>query len=178
MLLAHEYAEWVEEHASRRAALGVTTQNDDLLLGQLVRALDRVPGIRAIVLGGSRARAEATAQSDYDIGLYYEAENPIDIGRLAEASMLLPGAASASITAIGEWRPWINGGTWLTVEGNRVDLLYRDLGKVRGAIEACQAGGSSASTSPATRTPSSRRSTWARWRSAGFCGTRRACWPG
>jgi hypothetical protein len=114
--------------------------NDDLLLGRLVRALGGVPGIRAIVLGGSRARGEATAQSDYDIGLYYEADHPIDIGRLAKAAMLLPGAASSSVTAIGEWGPWINGGAWLTVDGKRVDLLYRELGKVRSVIEACHAG--------------------------------------
>ena len=114
--------------------------NDDVLLGRLVRALGGVPGIRAIVLGGSRARGEATAQSDYDIGLYYEADHPIDIGRLAKAAMLLPGAASSSVTAIGEWGPWINGGAWLTVAGTRVDLLYRELGKVRGVIEACHAG--------------------------------------
>lgn len=114
--------------------------NDDVLLGRLVRALGGVPGIRAIVLGGSRARGEATAQSDYDIGLYYEADHPIDTGRLAKAAMLLPGAASSSVTAIGEWGPWINGGVWLTVAGTRVDLLYRELGKVRGVIEACRAG--------------------------------------
>jgi hypothetical protein len=114
--------------------------NDDLLLGRLVRALGGVPGIRAIVLGGSRARGEATAQSDYDIGLYYEADHPIDIGRLAKAAMLLPGAASSSVTAIGEWGPWINGGAWLTVDGKRVDLLYRELGKIRSVIEACHAG--------------------------------------
>jgi len=114
--------------------------NDDVLLGRLVRALGGVPGIRAIVLGGSRARGEATAQSDYDIGLYYEADNPIDTGRLAKAAMLLPGAASSSVTAIGEWGPWINGGAWLTVDGRRVDLLYRELGKLRGVIEACRAG--------------------------------------
>jgi len=114
--------------------------NDDVLLGRLVRALGGVPGIRAIVLGGSRARGEATAQSDYDIGLYYEADNPIDTGRLAKAAMLLPGAASSSVTAIGDWGPWINGGAWLTVDGRRVDLLYRELGKLRGVIEACRAG--------------------------------------
>jgi hypothetical protein len=114
--------------------------NDDVLLDRLVRAVGGVPGIRAIVLGGSRARGEATAQSDYDIGLYYEADNPIDIGRLAKAAMLLPGARSSSVTAIGEWGPWINGGAWLTVEGKRVDLLYRDLGKVRLVVDACHAG--------------------------------------
>lgn len=110
-----------------------TSPNDEALLRGLVRTLGDVPGIRAIVLGGSRARGEAAAQSDYDIGLYYEPEAPIDVGRLAEA-------AGASVTAIGDWGPWINGGAWLTVEGQRVDLLYRDLGKVRGVIEACVVG--------------------------------------
>jgi len=114
--------------------------NDDVLLARLVRALGGVPGIRAIVLGGSRARGEAGPHSDYDIGLYYEADNPIDIGRLAKAAMLLPGAASSSVTAIGEWGPWINGGAWLTVDGRRVDLLYRSLDKVRAVIEDCHAG--------------------------------------
>jgi len=45
--------------------------NDEVLIGRLVRAFGGVPGVRAIVLGGSRARGEATEQSDYDIGLYY-----------------------------------------------------------------------------------------------------------
>jgi hypothetical protein len=114
--------------------------NDETLLGRLVRAFGGVPGIRAVVLGGSRARGEGSAQSDYDIGLYYEPDNPIDVGRLAKAAVLLPGAASSSVTAVGEWGPWINGGAWLTVDGRRVDLLYRDLGKVREVIEACHAG--------------------------------------
>ncbi len=114
--------------------------NDDVLLGRLVRAFGGVPGIRAIVLGGSRARGEAGPDSDYDIGLYYEPDNPIDVGRLAKAAVLLPGAARSSVTAVGEWGPWVNGGAWLTVDGRRVDLLYRDLGKVRDVIEACSEG--------------------------------------
>ena len=118
--------------------------NDEVLIGRLVRAFGGVPGVRAIVLGGSRARGEATARSDYDIGLYYEPAEPIDVGRLAKAAVLLPGAASSSVTALGEWGPWINGGAWLTVDGpqgsTRVDLLYRDLGKVRSVVEACRAG--------------------------------------
>jgi hypothetical protein len=114
--------------------------NDEVLIGRIVRAFGGVPGIRAIVLGGSRARGEASASSDYDIGLYYEPDSAIDVGRLAKAAMLLPGAASSSVTAVGEWGPWINGGAWLTVDGRRVDLLYRDLGKVRAVIEACRAG--------------------------------------
>ena len=107
--------------------------NDETLLRELVRTLGAVPGIRAIALGGSRARGEATAQSDYDIGPYYESATPVDVRRLAEM-------VGSSVTAIGDWGPWINGGAWLTVEGQRVDLLYRDLGKVRDVVEACCAG--------------------------------------
>jgi hypothetical protein len=117
-----------------------TSPNDEALLSRLIRAFGGVPGIRAIVLGGSRGRGEASMQSDYDIGLYYEPDAPIDVGRLAKAAVLLPGAASASVTAVGEWGPWINGGAWLTVDGCRVDLLYRDLGKVSEVIEACRSG--------------------------------------
>src|SRR5690242_13708530 len=91
--------------------------NDEVLIGRRVRAPGGVPGIRAIVLGGSRARGEASAASDYDIGLYYEPAEPIDVGRLAKAVLLLPGTASSSVTALGEWGPWINGGAWLTVDG-------------------------------------------------------------
>ena len=114
--------------------------NDEVLLGRLTRAFSGVVGIRAIVLGGSRARGEASARSDYDLGLYYEPEAPIDIGRLAKAVMTLPGPATSQVTAIGEWGPWINGGAWLTVDGRRVDLLYRDLGRVRSVIAEAHAG--------------------------------------
>lgn len=41
---------------------------------------EHVPGIRAIALGRSRARGEATAQSDYDARLCCEAHDPIDAG--------------------------------------------------------------------------------------------------
>lgn len=113
--------------------MSLSTPNDENLLRELVRKLGDVPGIRAIVLGGSRARGEATAQSDYDIGLYYQPETPLDVERLAEV-------AGTTVTAIGDWGPWINGGAWLTIDGRRVDLLYRDLGKVRHVVDACCAG--------------------------------------
>jgi hypothetical protein len=114
--------------------------NDEVLLARLVRAFGGVPGIRFIVLGGSRARGEASPESDYDLGLYYEPDAPIDVGRLGKAIALLPGPAVGAVTAIGEWGPWINGGAWLTVAGQRVDLLYRDLGRVRSVIAEGRAG--------------------------------------
>uniref|UniRef100_UPI003F683C15 hypothetical protein n=1 Tax=Acinetobacter baumannii TaxID=470 RepID=UPI003F683C15 len=44
------------------------------------------------------------------------------------------------VTAPGEWGPWINGGSWLSIGGRKVDLLYRDLGRVRAVIADCRAG--------------------------------------
>lgn len=114
--------------------------NDEALLERVVRTIGGVTGVRAIVLGGSRARGEATEQSDYDIGLYYEPNSPIDTGALGRAIATMQGPVTSLVTALGEWGPWINGGAWLTVDGKRVDLLYRDLAKVRGVIAACRAG--------------------------------------
>jgi hypothetical protein len=115
--------------------------NDERLLERLVGHLSALPGLRALVLGGSRALGTATEHSDYDLGLYYEPGAPFDAGRLGEIAALLDDRGTeARVTAIGEWGPWINGGAWLLVEGRRVDLLYRDLDRVRAVIDACRAG--------------------------------------
>src|SRR5262249_59723215 len=46
----------------------------------------------------------------------------------------------ASVTAVGGWGRWINGGGWLIIGGTRVDLLYRDLKRVGEVIEDCRRG--------------------------------------
>src|SRR5215472_9947142 len=116
-------------------------QNDERLLARLVNDLSCVFGVRAIALGGSRARGKATADSDYDIGLYYDPEEPIDVDSLQRVvAGLHESAPAASVTPIGRWGPWINGGCWLTVAGTRVDLLYRDSDRVGAVIADCRAG--------------------------------------
>ena len=54
---------------------GTTGANNtpNSIFQRLVPALADVPGVNAIVLGGSRARGTATENSDYDLGLYYSA---------------------------------------------------------------------------------------------------------
>jgi hypothetical protein len=117
------------------------TANDERLLTRLSTEISKVSGIRAIVLGGSRARGAAAAHSDYDLGLYYEIDDPLDIGSLTTTIRSLDDSGpAAGATSIGGWGPWINGGGWLTVEGKRVDLLYRDLHRVRSVIDQCRVG--------------------------------------
>jgi hypothetical protein len=111
------------------------------LLERIVAALAPVPGVAAIVLGGSRALGTHHAGSDYDIGLYYRPENPIDTAALAEVVSGLDDRGSGeAVTRIGEWGPWINGGAWLTIGGQPVDLLYRDLGKVEHCLSEALEG--------------------------------------
>ncbi len=119
----------------------MTVANDSGLLKRLTDALAPINGVRAVVLGGSRARGIASERSDYDIGLYYEPSTPLDIDALrAAVASLDDRGALADITDIGGWGPWINGGGWLTISGTRVDLLYRDLFRVRAVIDECRAG--------------------------------------
>lgn len=119
----------------------MTDPNDEQLLARLTDPLSRVPGVRAIALGGSRSRGSATEDSDYDIGLYYTAEEPIDVAALQSVvAQIDDRRREATVTPIGGWGPWINGGGWLRVKGTRVDLLYRDLGRVGAVIADCRVG--------------------------------------
>lgn len=119
----------------------MTDANDEALLETLVAALAPVRGVAAIALGGSRARGTATASSDYDIGLYYRGEQPIDVAALGRVATVLDDrGAGASVTPLGGWGPWIDGGGWLVVQGLHVDLLYRNLDRVAAAIDDAHAG--------------------------------------
>jgi predicted nucleotidyltransferase len=119
----------------------MTVANDEGLLSRLVGALAPVPGIEAVALGGSRARGTATADSDYDIGLYYRGSRPIDVAILGRVAAILDDrGAAAEVTPLGGWGPWIDGGGWLLIDGVHVDLLYRDLDRVTAAIDDAHAG--------------------------------------
>jgi hypothetical protein len=104
-------------------------------LTPLIEALKTVPGIRAIVVGGSRARGNADTVSDADLGLYYDPQYPLAVEALDQVAATYDDRRqSGLVTEIGGWGPWINGGGWLRVEGGAVDLLYRDESKVESMI--------------------------------------------
>ncbi|MGO9419773.1 nucleotidyltransferase domain-containing protein [Roseiarcus sp.] len=113
----------------------------DPLLTRIVPRIADVPGVVAIALGGSRARGAATDASDYDLGLYYGPEKPLDVNALRRVvSDLVDNAASVTVTSVGEWGPRIVGGAWLTIGGQKVDLLYREIAAVESSIAECRAG--------------------------------------
>jgi hypothetical protein len=88
----------------------------------LAPRLAAIPGVVAVTLGGSRATGVATEDSDWDFGLYYR-------GALDPADVVACGW-QGRVFAPGEWGRIVNGGAWLTVEGVKVDLVYRDLDEV------------------------------------------------
>jgi predicted nucleotidyltransferase len=100
-----------------------------------------IPGIEAVVLGGSRARGTHTESSDIDLGIYYTLSKPMDLSALARLATEIDDEHRENlITPFGGWGPWIHGGGWLKVNGLSVDFLYRDLDKVRRVINDCRAG--------------------------------------
>jgi hypothetical protein len=107
----------------------------------LIEDLKTVPGIRAIVLGGSRARGGGDASSDTDLGIYYDPERPLEVAALEQVAARRDERKQFGlVTSIGGWGPWINGGGWLRVDGSAVDLLYRDTSRVESMIDGCIAG--------------------------------------
>ena len=111
-------------------------QDEDLTLSRVVAAIASVPGITAIVLGGSRASGTNGPQSDYDIGLYYDGAAPFDLATLREVVATLDDQHRPdAVTPIGGWGAWMIGGGWLTVDGLPVDLIYRDEVRVAQVID-------------------------------------------
>jgi hypothetical protein len=98
----------------------------------LAARLAAIPGVVAVTLGGSRATNTALADSDWDFGLYYRGRlDPADIAALG-----WPG----QVFAPGDWGRIVNGGAWLTVDGTKVDLIYRDLDQVEHWTAAAEQG--------------------------------------
>ena len=102
-------------------------------------ALTRVPGIDAVVLGGSRARGTHHDASDVDLGIYYHAED-FDLEALTQQTGAFSDAGRMEVAGPGGWGPWVNGGGWLTVEGTPVDWILRDLDRVREQCRRAVAG--------------------------------------
>lgn len=113
----------------------------ETLIQNIVSEIKSVSGVKAIVLGGSRARGTHTPSSDIDLGIYYDPSQPLDLVALGKVATQLDDEHRIDvITGFGGWGPWINGGGWLRIQSMPVDLLYKDLDKIRTYIDACLNG--------------------------------------
>jgi predicted nucleotidyltransferase len=108
---------------------------------RVVARLVAIEGIRAIALGGSRARGTAREDSDTDLGLYYDPSAPFMIEQLDAAARELDDRhIGGLVTPRGAWGAGVNGGGWLLIGGRHVDFLYRDLGRVSEVVGRCVRG--------------------------------------
>ncbi|MBL8984984.1 MAG: nucleotidyltransferase domain-containing protein [Gemmatimonadetes bacterium] len=83
---------------------------------EVIEIVGALPGVVAVVLGGSRALGTSDPGTDWDLGLYYR--STIDLSPLA---------AFGTIHPPGSWGRIMNGGAWLTRGSERIDVLLRDL---------------------------------------------------
>lgn len=119
------------------------------LARNIAEQLGAIPGIVAVVIGGSHARGDAKPDSDIDLGLYYDPADPPSLDALrALAGQVDDFGRADAVTPFGGWGVWINGGAWLDVQGQRVDWLYRDLARVEQCFADCEAGRVSAFYQP------------------------------
>lgn len=92
-----------------------------------------LPTVRAVALGGSRAEGTNGPDSDWDLAVYYR--GPFDPADLRAVGW------EGEVSEIGGWGGGVfNGGAWLTVDGRRVDVHYRDLDVVEGELAEAEKG--------------------------------------
>ncbi|MGW7090262.1 nucleotidyltransferase domain-containing protein [Streptomyces sp. NPDC054871] len=106
---------------------------DDAFLAHVTERLAALSGVRAVTLGGSRAQGTHTAESDWDMAVYYRgAFDPEGLRALGW---------EGEVFELGDWGGGVfNGGAWLTVDGRRVDVHYRDLDAVEHELAQARAG--------------------------------------
>ncbi|MFG2607929.1 nucleotidyltransferase family protein [Streptomyces sp. NPDC048514] len=93
---------------------------DPVFLSTTADLLAALPTVEAVALGGSRAQGTHRPDSDWDLAVYYR--GPFDPDDLRAAGW------QGEVSEIGGWGGGVfNGGAWLTIDGRRVDVHYRDL---------------------------------------------------
>ncbi|GAA2933985.1 MULTISPECIES: nucleotidyltransferase domain-containing protein [Streptomyces] len=96
------------------------TLPDQAFLDTTADRLAALPAVDAVTLGGSRAQGTERPDSDWDLAVYYR-------GAFDPADLRATGW-EGEVSAIGAWGGGVfNGGAWLTIDGRRVDVHYRDL---------------------------------------------------
>lgn len=109
------------------------------LLETLIAQL-QIPGVAAIVLGGSYASKTHHAASDMDVGLYYFETQPFSLADIRHIAETISTDGTPTVTGFYEWGAWVNGGAWIHTAQGKVDFLYRNLDHVRRTITEAEQG--------------------------------------
>jgi hypothetical protein len=117
----------------------LSPQQSDLVT-TLSQRLGAIQGMQAVVLGGSHARGRARPESDIDLYLFYSEVAPFSIQSLRELAEGVNDTPGPVLTNFYGWGPWVNGGAWLTIGGQRVDFVYRNLEHLERVIADAEAG--------------------------------------
>ncbi|MGW3116217.1 nucleotidyltransferase domain-containing protein [Streptomyces sp. NPDC001107] len=109
------------------------TKDDQGFLDTVADRLATLPGVRAVALGGSRAQGTHRPDSDWDLAVYYRGHfDPADLRALGW---------EGEVSEVGGWGGGVfNGGAWLTIDGRRVDVHYRDLDVVEHELAEAEEG--------------------------------------
>ncbi len=91
-------------------------------------------------MGGSHARGRASHDSDLDIGVFYSEVRPFSIPEIRDLANRVNDEPRPFVSGFYGWGRWVNGGAWLTVRGQRVDFLYRNIQQVERAIGEAESG--------------------------------------
>lgn len=106
----------------------------------MVERLCSISGMQAVVLGGSYARGRARPDSDIDLGLLYREAAPFSIDEIRTLARELNDTPDPVVSDFYQWGQWVNGGSWLTIAGQRVDFLYKNLDHLEHVIAEARAG--------------------------------------
>ncbi|MFE0250341.1 nucleotidyltransferase domain-containing protein [Streptomyces sp. NPDC059010] len=107
--------------------------DDTAFLDTTADRLAALPTVRAVALGGSRAQGTHRADSDWDLAVYYR-------GAFDPAGLRALGW-EGEVSEVGGWGGGVfNGGAWLTIDGRRVDVHYRDLDVVERELAEAEEG--------------------------------------
>jgi hypothetical protein len=94
----------------------------DAFIERVADRLVQIAGVLAVHFGGSRAAGTAAEGADWDCSIYYR--RWFDVGEIRALGWV------GIVSEIGGWGPVMNGGAWLTVDGQPVDIHYRDLDQI------------------------------------------------
>jgi predicted nucleotidyltransferase len=111
----------------------VPTLSDPAFLDATAGRLAALPTVQAVALGGSRAQGTHKPDSDWDLAVYYR--GPFDPADLRAHGW------EGEVSEVGGWGGGVfNGGAWLTIDGRRVDVHYRDLDVVERELAEAEEG--------------------------------------